>query len=106
MSGVFRNIYPHTPSPPSECVLPPHQRGGGTNSPGGGGWGVNILEDARHWICLLQYNLSPTGSHPLPTSVADPECLYRISDPNFYISDHGFWVKKVQKPVSESHQRI
>jgi hypothetical protein len=22
------------------------------------GWGVNILEDARHWIGLLQYNLS------------------------------------------------
>jgi hypothetical protein len=45
-------------------VLPPHQRRGG----GGGthadtrlavrGWGINILEDARHWIGLLQYNLS------------------------------------------------
>ncbi len=23
-----------------------------------GGWGVNILEDARHWIGLLQHNLS------------------------------------------------
>ncbi len=22
-----------------------------------GRWGVNILEDARHWIGLLQYNL-------------------------------------------------
>jgi hypothetical protein len=22
------------------------------------GWGVNILEDARHWIGLLQYNVS------------------------------------------------
>ncbi len=22
------------------------------------GWGVNILEDARHWIGLLQYNPS------------------------------------------------
>jgi hypothetical protein len=22
------------------------------------GWGVNILENARHWIGLLQYNLS------------------------------------------------
>ncbi len=42
------------------------QRRGGTNAPGGGGgWGVNILEDARHWIGLLQYNL-PT---PLPYSV-------------------------------------
>jgi hypothetical protein len=33
---------------------------GRTHSPGGeGGWGgVNILEDARHRIDLLQYNLS------------------------------------------------
>ncbi len=49
VSGVFRTIDPPTTSPPSECVLPPHQ--------GGGyilytrrvvrGWGVNISEDAR-----------------------------------------------------------
>jgi hypothetical protein len=26
----------------------------------GGGGVVNILEDARHWIGLLQYNLSTT----------------------------------------------
>jgi hypothetical protein len=33
--------------------------GGGTHSPGSeGGRGVNILEDARHWIGLLQYNPS------------------------------------------------
>ncbi len=36
--------WPPTPSPPGECVPPP---------PHGG---VNILEDARHWIGLLQYN--------------------------------------------------
>ncbi len=35
------------PSPPSECVLPPHNGGG-----------VNILKDARHWIGLLQYDPS------------------------------------------------
>ena len=30
---------------------------GGTHSPGGEGvGGVNYLEDARHWIGLLQYN--------------------------------------------------
>jgi hypothetical protein len=23
-----------------------------------GGWGANILKDARHWIGLLPYNLS------------------------------------------------
>ncbi len=54
------NYWPPTPSPPSGCVLPPHQRRGDTNSPGGeGGWGwVNISKDARHWIGFLQYNPS------------------------------------------------
>jgi hypothetical protein len=28
VSGVFQNIDPPPPSPPSECVLPPHQRRG------------------------------------------------------------------------------
>ncbi len=28
VSGVFENIDPPPPSPPSECVLPPHQRRG------------------------------------------------------------------------------
>jgi hypothetical protein len=56
VSGVFRTIDPPPPSPPSECVLPPpHQRRGGSHSPGGEGVGVNILEDARHWIGLLRY---------------------------------------------------
>jgi hypothetical protein len=40
VSGVFQNIDPLPPSPPSKCVLPPHQRrGGGTHSPGGEGVG-------------------------------------------------------------------
>jgi hypothetical protein len=46
VSGVFRTIDPPpTPSPPSECVLPPHQRRGGTHSPGGerGGDGESIF---------------------------------------------------------------
>ncbi len=47
-SSVWRlpNYCP-TPSQPSECVLPPHQRRGGTHSPGSEGeGGVNISEDA------------------------------------------------------------
>jgi hypothetical protein len=45
----LQKYWPPTPRPPSECVLPPHQRQGGTHSPGGeGGGGVNILEDAGH----------------------------------------------------------
>ncbi len=61
VSGVFQNIDPPPPSPPSESVLPPHQGGGGVHTcraAGGGGGGCNILEDARQWIGLLQYNLS------------------------------------------------
>jgi hypothetical protein len=38
VSGDFQNIDPH-PSPPSERVLPQHQRQGGTHSPGGEGMG-------------------------------------------------------------------
>jgi hypothetical protein len=53
-----------TPSPLSECVLPdssPAPKAGGrgytTHSPGGEGvGGVNISEDSRHWIGLLQNN--------------------------------------------------
>jgi hypothetical protein len=55
VSSVFQNIDPPPPSPPSECVLPPHQRRGVHSR-----WAVrvNILEDDRHRIGLLQYNLS------------------------------------------------
>ncbi len=48
-----------TPFSTQRVCLPPAPKGGGTQSPGGeGGGGVNILEDERHRICLLQYNLS------------------------------------------------
>jgi hypothetical protein len=49
-----------TPHPPLHAASMPSPRtkAGGTHSPGGGGGGVNILEDARHRIGLLQYNLS------------------------------------------------
>ena len=54
---------PPTLSPPSECVLPPHHRRGVTHSPGGEGVGVNISEDARHWIGHLQFKPSTLSSH-------------------------------------------
>jgi hypothetical protein len=41
--GVFQNIDLPPPSPPSECVLPPQQRRGGTHSPGGEGVGGSIF---------------------------------------------------------------
>jgi hypothetical protein len=54
MSGVFQNI---DPPHPHECEPPPPRLwcGGRTNSLGGQGlgWGVNILEAARH--CFVLY---------------------------------------------------
>jgi hypothetical protein len=55
-SYVLQNIDPPPPSPPGECVLPPN-KGRGYNYTLAGprwGWGVNILEDERHRIALLQ----------------------------------------------------
>jgi hypothetical protein len=50
MSGVFQNIEPRPPSPPGECVVYPQLlvRGEDTLAGWRGGWGVTILEDARH----------------------------------------------------------
>jgi hypothetical protein len=54
MSGVFKNIDPPPPSPPGECVPPAFGAGSG-HTRWVGGWGVNILEGARHssvlYIC-------------------------------------------------------
>jgi hypothetical protein len=52
-----------TPPLPLANVSCARTKGGGTHSPGGeGGGGVNILEDARHRIGFLQYNLSTIQS--------------------------------------------
>jgi hypothetical protein len=53
VSGVFRTIEPSSPLHPASMSSP-----AGTHSPGGEGMGVNIWEDARHGIGLLQYNPS------------------------------------------------
>ncbi len=54
MPGVFQNIDPPTPSPPGHCV-PPLVRVEDTFAEWREGWGVIILEDARHssvlYIC-------------------------------------------------------
>ncbi len=50
-----------TPLSIQRVCPPPRTKGGGysyTLAGWRGGWGVNTLEDARHWIGLLQYNLS------------------------------------------------
>ncbi len=70
MSEVLRTIDPPpTLSPPSECVLPPHQRRGDTHSRAVRGWGINISEDAIHWIGLLQYNPFTYKTKSLPSCI-------------------------------------
>ncbi len=58
VSGVFRTIDPPPPLHPAS-VSSPRTKGGGVHIRRAvRGWGVNISEDARHWISLLQYNPS------------------------------------------------
>ncbi len=58
MSYVFQNIDHPSPSPPGECVPPPPLlRGEDTLAGWRGGWGVNILEDARHSSVLYLYRI-------------------------------------------------
>ncbi len=45
---------PPSPSPPGECVAPAFVGGEDTLARRRGGWGVNILEDERDRIALLQ----------------------------------------------------
>jgi hypothetical protein len=54
MSRVFQNIDPPPPFPPGECVPPAFVAGGGHTRRAESGVGVNILEDARQRIGLLQ----------------------------------------------------
>ncbi len=61
VSGVFRTIDPPPPlHPASVSYLPPAPPKAGNihTRRAVRGCGVNILEDARHWIGLLQYNPS------------------------------------------------
>ncbi len=53
MSGVFQNIDPPPPHRPASVYPPPLVRGEDTHAEWRGGWGVNILEYARH--CSVLY---------------------------------------------------
>jgi hypothetical protein len=63
VSGVFRTtelLIPHPPLHPAS-VSSPSTKGGRVHTRRAvRGWGVNISEDAWHWIGLLQYNPSTT----------------------------------------------
>jgi hypothetical protein len=54
VSDVFQNIDPPPPSPPSKCVLPPHQRRRVHTRGAVWGLGLIFLDDASHRIGLLQ----------------------------------------------------
>jgi hypothetical protein len=56
VSGVFRTIDP--PPLSTQRVSPPPKAGGVHTRRAVKGREVNISEDARHWIGLLQHNLS------------------------------------------------
>ncbi len=72
MSGVFRtgDPPPPHPSPPIECVLPPHQRRKGTHSPAVRGGGQYFGRRQTFWIGLLQYNPSTTCTYKTFISAA------------------------------------
>ncbi len=55
---LLKNIDPPPPSPPGECLPPPPLlRGEDTLAGRRGGWGVNVLEDARHSSVLYLYRI-------------------------------------------------
>jgi hypothetical protein len=64
VSGVFLTIDPPPPLDPSEWSSPCTEGGRYTLAGRwGGGGGINISKDARHWIDLLQYNPSTGYTH-------------------------------------------
>ncbi len=58
VSGVLRTIDTPPPLHPASVSSLCTKRGGGYTCRAVRGWGVNILEDARHWIGLFKYNPS------------------------------------------------
>jgi len=57
MSCVFQNIDPPPPLRPASVYPPPLFRGEDTLAGWRRGWGVNILEDARHGSVLYLYRI-------------------------------------------------
>jgi hypothetical protein len=66
MSCVFQNIEPPPPSPPGKLYPPPLLRGEDTRAGWRGGWGVNILEEARHSSVLYLYRILFAYAGQLP----------------------------------------
>jgi hypothetical protein len=74
-SSVWRlpNYWSPTPSPPSECVLPPHQRQGGYSLAGGWG-GVGSIFRKTPDIGLASYNIIPLRLQVL--EIGNRQCRY------------------------------
>jgi hypothetical protein len=95
MSCVFQNIDPPPPTARRVCTPPPLVRGEDTVAGWRGGWGVNILEDARHssvlYICkyivvaTLNQNLFLTHlqyTKDGESGVKEPLCVESLVDDN------------------------
>jgi hypothetical protein len=74
----FPNYCPPTPSPPSECVLPPHHRRGlhTRRAVRGGGWGATVWKTLD--IGLASYSIIPLRAYPnaVDKRVSAKEWLY------------------------------
>ncbi len=68
VSGVFQNIDPPRPLSTQRMYPHPASKAGGGNTRRARGGGGNILEDARHWMGLLQYNPSTVQKIRIATS--------------------------------------
>ncbi len=97
VSDVFQNIDPPPPSPPSECVLPPHQRRRSKHSPGGEGDGWSIFWKTPA-IGLASYN-NLSAMLSVTSSVSQKAPLYK---PVFRLGgsqQQGSWVSLWETPV-------
>jgi hypothetical protein len=82
MSGVFQNIDPPPPHRPVSVYPSAFSAGGGHTRQGERGWGVNILEDARHCSVLniCKYFVRPfirnTLRHQLKDTFYQPGAVF------------------------------
>jgi hypothetical protein len=85
VSGVFRTIGPSPPLHPAS-VSSPSTKGWEVHTRRAvRGWGVNITEDARHWIDLLQYNPSTLYSIS-PKAINISLCISCLPSPCLILS--------------------
>jgi hypothetical protein len=72
MSGIFQNIDPPPPHRPASVYSPAFGAGGGHPRWVEMGWGVNILEDARHCSVLyIREYFVGTAVHTEPKSTLE-----------------------------------